>query len=319
MNCGATLGMSDGFCSNCGAPVNTAAQKAPAPTVDYSEIFRVELVHGTERRFPLFGETIVVPPEVDVFNYYRKKFSQMAKIKTADLRNEYCARITDLDSFLSVFPDIYAEHRKILIDIAMYVFSLAEYFDISAEQFEEQHTADFCLCGEAVDTVIESFNLTIEANQDKKIRMYNMMPGMVFHGLGGFAAAIAVNAAVNKIAENDIKNADVSSSQREEIYGRINLDVLMENAYIDYWRVFLSLTYELNQRGYGVWYPNEQDNKRASGIYQNLISGRIPQDRVLSQIALLLKCNPYAEGHLESLSGFGMTPEIAAIMDYFSV
>ena len=318
-NCGTQLKESAAFCTQCGTPVKQN-QNAVIPIHYSAPAFHCDVAEGQEVIFPFFDATIVVSPQMDAFNYYRKQFSKLARAKANDLRAEYCARIKDLDSFLSVFPQIYTTHRKPLIDMAMDIFSKVELYDISPEQFEDQHTADFCLCGEDVDIVIESFNLTIEANQDRKIKMYNMMPGMVFSGIGGFAAALAVNAAVNTIAENDIKNANVSSRQRAEIFGRIDFSTLMERAYIDFWRVFLSMTYILNQRGYGVWYPTVENNNRANGLYQNLVSGRIPQDKVVAQTTQLLSLNPYADGYLDFLkSRFGITPQTQAIIDYFSV
>ena len=191
-------------------------------------------------------------------------------------------------------------------------------YDLSPTQFEDQHTADFCLCGEDVDTIIESFNLTIEANQDKKIRMYNMMPGMVFSGLGGFAAALAVNVAVNKIAEADIRNANVTPKQRAELFGRINFNSLMERAFTDYWRVFLSMTWQLNRKGIDVWYPNERDNESATGLFGNLTSGMLPPDRVPDLLVTLLKLNPYADDPLRYIQQcVGVTYETAPIFEYF--
>lgn len=316
--CGTKLNDADAFCFACGKP--TAQPTAPAAAAPGYGAFPCDFVQGQEQSFPFFGSSIVVPASIDAFNYYRKQFSAIARSKANDLRTEYCYRVVDLDTFLTVFPEIYRKHRKAVIDTAMEVFSKAEIYDISPEQFEDQHTADFCLCGEDVDVIIDSFNQTIEANQDRKISMYNMMPGMVFRGLGGFAAALAVNVAVNKIAEHDIKNANVTPAQRAELFARINFEVLMERAYIDYWRVFLSLTYMLNQKGYGVWYPNETGNNRASGLYQNLISGRIPPDKVVSQTTLLFSLNPYADEYLQYLTArFGVTPETQAIVNYFSV
>ena len=318
-NCGTKLGDDAVFCHECGTRVGAASEPV-VPTVASYQKPAISLVKGAEARFTLAGESVVISPEIDAFNRYRKLFSDFAKVKANDLRNEYCARIHDLDSFLTIFPEIYAKHRRPLIDAAMSILSQADIYDISPEQFEDQHTADFCLCGEDVDIVIESFNLTIEANQDRKIQMYNMMPGMVFSGIGGFAAALAVNVAVNKIAEADIRNANVSSRQRAEIYGRIDFDLLMERAYIDYWRVFLSLTFRLNQYSLGVWYPNEQDNTRAEGLYQNLSLGRIPREKIHSQLSVLLSCNPYTDGCLDYISAyFGDTAETRALADYLSV
>ncbi len=314
--CGKMVGNTDSFCTGCGNRLNQQMVPVRTNTV----VSQIELVRGQEVRFPLLSETIVVSREMDVFNTYRKQFSFMAKKKVGELHAEYCARIKDLDSFLIVFPEIYQKHRSPLINAAMEVLYKAEIYDISQEQFEQDHTADFCLCGEDVDNMIESFNLTIEANQDKKIRMYNMMPGMVFSGIGGFAAALAVNVAVTKIAENDIKNANVSSKQRAELFSRVDTNTLMERAYIDYWRVFLSLTYILNQRGLGVWYPTVDCNNRAEGLFQNLASGRIPPDKVLPQISLLYTLNPYNDNYLSFLTHrYGLTPETKAICTYFSV
>lgn len=318
MNCGTRLQETDAFCFRCGTPTRSSVPITP-PAYSGPDL-HCDLAEGKETVFPFYDTAVVVSPQMDAFNYYRKHFSRLAKRKAAELRAEYCARITNLDTFLTVFPQIYARHRKPLIDAAMEVFAQAELYDISPEQFEEQHTADFCLCGEDVDTIIESFNLTIEANQNRKAQMYNMMPGMVFHGIGGFVTALAVNAAVNTIAENDIKNANVTGTQRAEIFGRIHLDTLMERAYIDYWRVFLSLTYILNQRGLGVWYPTVENNNRANGLYQNLTAGRIPPNKIVSQAAMLLSLNPYADGYLDYFKiRFGTNAQTQAIIDYFSV
>lgn len=323
--CGTQLKEGANFCAKCGNPVKAAQpveQQAVAvaqqPTPVQMEQNGLYFYRGIQRHFPLCGKVVTVSSGMDVFNYYRKTFLNLARIQADALRREYMQRINDLDSFLVYFPEMYSRYRQPLLDLAVDIFPLAGIYDLSPEQFERQHTNDFCLCGEDVDVVIESFNLTIEANQERKVRMYNMMPGVVFSGLAGFAAAIALNAAVTAIAEADIRNADVSRKQRQELYERIDFDVLMERAFVDYWRVFLSLTWWMNQKGLDVWYPNDQDNSRAEGLYQNLLSGRIPQQVLLDQYILLLQLNPYADDHLQYLlDNAGVTNETAPIFDYF--
>ncbi len=316
--CGNQISDTASFCTQCGKPARTPSAPA-APR--FTNAFPCEPYWGNETAFSLSDATIIVDPSMDAFNFYRKQFSQFARIKADELRAEYCARIKDLDSFLLYFPQIYQKHRKPLINAAMDVICKSEIYDISPEDFENQHTEDFCLCSEDVNTIVESFNLTIEANQDKKARMYNMIPGVIFSGgIGAFAAAFALNAAVSTIAENDIKNANVSKKQRAELYARINLNKLMERAYIDYWRVFLSLTYVLNQRGFAIWYPTDESNTRANGLYQNLAAGRIPQDKIASQTANLLRLNPYADEYLDYMKKqFGINPETDEIIKYFSI
>lgn len=321
--CGAPLGNFDNFCTRCGArvqaqQVNTAV---PAPQ-QYQTLPQNNTssyaYFGTEKVFPFLGRELRVSSGMDTFNYYRKMFKELAGRQTDALAAEYVARINNLDAFLIYFPEMYARYRKPLIDFAMKIILQSGVYDLSPAQFEDQHTADFCLCGQDVDTVIESFNLTIEANQDKKIRMYNMMPGMVFSGLGGFAAALAVNVAVNTIAEADIRNANVNPRQRAEIFARINYSSLMERAFTDYWRVFLSMTWQLNRKGMDVWYPDERANESAAGLYGNLISGMLPQERVPDLLVTLLNLNPYADDPLRYIRQcVGITYETAPIFEYF--
>lgn len=308
--CGAQLAPENKFCISCGTP--TAAIVPMTPT------YRFDLHEGTAHEFPLLGETLTITPGMDIFNHYRKEFRKIARQQAAALRSEYCVAIHNLDQFFTDFPDIYRKHRKPLLDAAMDLLTQAEIYDVSPQQFEDEHTEDFCLCSEDVDVLIESFNATIEANQERKARKYDMMPGMIFSGLGGFAAALAVNVAVNKIAEADIRNADVTPAQRAEIYGRLNFDLLMERAYIDYWRVFLSLTWTMKEKGLPVWYPTESQNQSAEGLLQNLSAGRIPQDKVPAQLVKLLQLNPYVEDHMTYVANtYGITAETRAIFDYF--
>ncbi len=314
--CGTPHNDNDKFCSGCGQQFNLVAVQPQQPMpVSYS----VDLFWGNQYTFPLSGEVLTISKEMDVFNHYRKEFDKLARIQVENLKQEYFYRIYDFDSFVLTFPEIYGKHRQPLIDAAMDVLAKAQIYDISPEQFENDHTEDFCLCGEDVDNVLESFNNTIEANQDRKIRAYNMMPGMVFSGIGGFAAALAMNYAVNSIAEADIRNANVTPAQRAELFGRINFDNLMNRAYLDYWRVFLSLTYTMYQRGMGVWYPTVQSNERAEGLFQNLSIGRIPPEHVPQQMVNLLQLNPYMEGHIDFLLNRFPTPEGNAIYNYFSL
>ena len=80
------------------------------------------------------------------------------------------------------------------------------------------------------------------------------------------------------------------------------------------------MTYAMNQRGMGMWYPNERDNASAKGLFQNLASGRVPQHKVPSQLCVLMKLNPYADEHKNYLlRTLGTAAEAQAIITYFDL
>lgn len=314
--CGTKLGNQDKFCFACGTPTT----EAPVASAPASPTYTVAPYTGEKKAFSLQGAIFIASSGMDAFNYYRTVFKAIAKKQALAFEAEYRARIGNLDSFFVDFPQMYAFYRKPIIDCAMSIILQSGIYDLSESQFEEQHTADFCLCGEEYKNLVESFNLTIEANQDKKIRMYNMMPGVVFSGLGGLAAAFALNVAVTSIAEADIKRANVSQKQRAEIFGRINTAVLMDEVFTDYWRVFLSMTWQMQQRGMDMWYPNDDGNRRAEGLYQNLVSGMLPKDKIPDLLVQLLGLNPYAnEPLLYIRQNMGTTDETRRIFDYFGI
>lgn len=338
--CGCRMDDESKFCPQCGTPVNSAPPVNSATPVYPEPIFNepvyaspyqqsdqppqqnisIPAYTGMEQNFSFMGRNLSISSGMDAFNFYRKEFRTFARYQARALEMEYRAKITDLDAFFIEFPKMYAKYRQPLLDCAMKIILQTGVFDLSAKQFEEQHTADFCLCGEDVDVAAESFNLTIEANQERKARMYNMMPGVIFSGIGGFAAALALNVAVNSIAEADIRNANVSKSQRAEIFGRIDTSILMERAFLDYWRVFLSMTWQLNRKGIDVWYPNTEDNESAQGLLQNLSSGMLPAERVPDLLIRLIQLNPYADDPLLCVrQHIGETYETIPIFEYFGL
>ncbi len=317
--CGNQLNDGVKFCPQCGTAVAAPSASAePAlPAVQKNEAI-LQFDNG-DQSFPFLDSTLFVSRELNAFNYYRKAFHKLARIKADDLKREYLQSIRDLDAFLTEFPQLYTRHLSPILDAAQKLIIAHGVYDLSLDQLTAQHTADFCLCQEDIDAMIDSFNQTIEANQDRKIRTYNMMPGIVFRGLGGFATALAMNVAVNAIAKADIARANVSPRQRAELFARINVDNLMERAFVDYWRVFLSLTWQLKEHGAALWYPTDENNQRALGMYQNLVSGMIPNEKKPELLIEILQANPYLDGLMDYLAhNYPFHNNVKVVRDFFS-
>ena len=338
-NCGTELKEEDAFCYKCGEAtkktdsidVNIVVQEvvqeplviakeeiATTQTTSVQKGFSIPYYKGVQREFPFMGRTLVVSSGMDTFNYYRQVYRQYARRGSDALKNNYLSYITNLDIFLKHFFPMYLHYRKPLIEATVQIFPEAGIYDISQQMFEEQHTNDFCLCADDVRVMIDSFNKTIEMNQQRKIRNYNMMPGMVFRGLGGIITAAAFNVAITNIAESDIRNANVTPAQRKELFARINVNNLTERAYLDYWRCFLSLTWWMKRRGLDVWYPNEEDNQKGKGLFQNLCAGKLPEEKNTDFLITLLQLNPYNDEYFKYiLWKYGRTEEVVRIIEYF--
>ncbi len=99
-----------------------------------------------------------------------------------------------------------------------------------------------------------------------------------------------------------------------------NSEMQMERAFIDYWRVFLSMTWTMQQRGVNIWYPNDQDNTRAQGIFSNVSEGRIPHEKMPEMMAAILAANPYTDGMGQFLRDYySDDPQTQYILNYFDI
>ena len=337
--CGSELEPNINFCPKCGSPVNDTSEAVSytvvstnstvvptgntvAPVTNsvapVTQKIHIPLYIGEQKEFPFQGRTLVISSGMDAFNHYRRLFRDYARQAVNSLTAEYCRRVVDLDSFLRDFPVMYQFFRKPLIEAAVNFLPEVGIYDVSLQTFEEQHTKDFCLCGNDMNIMIKSFNMTIEANQNQKIRTYNMMPGLVFSGIGGFATALALNYATSSMMEASIRNANVTPDQRAELFSRLNPNLLMEHAYLDYWRIFLSMTWWMNKRGLDVWYPNDEDNQKANGLFENMCALKLPEEKNPDFVITLLQTNPYSDNYFKYVNWkYAGSEEVAAINKYF--
>lgn len=273
---------------------------------------------GKEIIFNLNGEKICISAEMDAFNFYRRVFRKLAAQASDTLKKQYKYEITNLDRFLMDFSPLYFSYRKPIIEAAIGILTQAEIYDISLSLFDEMHTAEFCLCGEDYKTVINNFNETLENNQINTERGFDMLPTIFFSGVGGIIVGTALNVTINGIAESTIKNAKVSASQRKKLFSQINTDHLMERAFLDYWRIFLTLINILRQHGKSIWYPDNTEIAKANGIFMNLQEERIPEAKRLEALINVLQTNPFSDDYMDYIKKtYGKTEETQIILKYF--
>ena len=290
----------------------------PLTPVEEIELTEITKNEGQGRSFPFLGDTLIIPRGMDSFIEYRKGFKQNARILQEHLAKDYEANIRNLDQFFVNFPNIYCKYRARLIDSAVRLIIDYDIFDISREEFEAGHNADFGRCNEVYETMITAFNNTITKNQNNIAKGFSMIPGFIFSGIGGAIAATVFNVATEAAFEVSIKKANVSFAQRKEIFGRIKTELLYEDVFYDYWNVHYSLCWQLNQRGLDMWYPTAEGNKKAEGLMNNLKGNLVPKDKIVPVLIQIFQARPQQDGLFEYLNdNYHDNPDVIALNEYF--
>ncbi len=323
--CGKPIEEDSLFCRYCGRKISPAPAAITDPPLNINETTSIAKntastaeYTGEANIFRFMGKELHISPEMDVFNHYRREYKKKAAEMSNLLNKDYSARIFDLDSYFEQFPIIYRTHLEVLTKGAFATLIANNVYDLPYNNFYENHIADFCLAQADYDKIIDSFNQTIKNNQNKIIDTYNYIPGMVFSGLGGFITATAVNIAASNIVEDTVKKANVSPSQRAELYSRIDHNAMIADANIDYWRVFLSMTYQLNIRNYPVWYPTVENNQKANGLFNNIVSGTVPREKHADILIEIFQLMPFSDDLFGYINTYcGENSDIDEINRYF--
>lgn len=284
----------------------------------------MESIKGYAREFPLFGQTLRVPAEMDVFNTYRLMFRDWALDYTDQVEVAYRANIHDFDSFIEFFMRIYDSKLDPLIQKAIDLLISQGIWTVTYETFSKQHKEDFHSAIDDYNNMIDNFNLTLENNQKAISGMMGFVPNLVGGGFGitgalkGIAKATAFNLVRDGIEVSALKNADVKPAQRQALYQQIDLEVLLDHVFTDYWRVFLSLVWTLIQNGQNIWWPTQELDQQSESIFQNLHHPSFPQDKILYALLDVIERNPYHAEYYQFLAArFGSTQEVTAIENYF--
>lgn len=280
---------------------------------------------GTARKFPLCDKELEVSENMDIFNSYRLKFRELASICADNARKEYDKKVQNLLTYLEFFPKIYNSHLGILIKKALDIFISEGIWTVTEDSFTQKHLADFHLAIDTFSVTLESIELTSQANRRRMANIMSFIPNLSGGGFGlkgavkGIAAATAFNI-VRDGAEAELINiaSNINQAQQYELYCRIVPDNLFELVFTDYWRVFLSLVYLLNQNGKSIWWPTIEATQQANNIFQNMSNPKFPQNKLLDVFLDILKVNPYnAEYHKFMISQFGENEETSTIKNYF--
>ena len=300
-------------------------KNSPQAPIEEQELW--EPLKGKAISFPLYGKTLEIPEKLDLYNSYRLKFKEIAKKYAARAEKEYKSRIRDFVSFIEFFPKIYTENLSPIIQRAVDIFVSEEIWNITFESFFDIHTKNFHLAIDDYNVILKSANLTVQKNQQAAANLMSFVPNMVGGGFGvkgalkGMAMAGTFNAVRDGIENSAVKNAaNIKPAQQAELYGRIKQDILFKRIFADYWNVYNSLVWTLNQNGHDIWWQTKAVDEKAKNIFKNLSNPNFPQTKVLDTLIALLELNPYSPEYYDfAILRFGQSEEITRIKEFFGI
>ena len=283
-----------------------------------------EPIRGTAHTFPLLDKSVNITEQMDEFNQYRLRFREFASECADKVRDEYNRQIVDFDSFFSYYPNIYSKYLGEVISLALDALVTEGVWSFSRDALIEKHTSAFHIGSDVFNTIMESVNLTSQKNASLVSSITSYIPHVIGFGIGkGAGKAVAKAAAFNlgrDIAESALVDMakNVSPSQKQELFGRINPYNLILNIYTDYWRVFLTLIDTMNANGKKIWFPKNSSQEQVKGIFSNLSNANFPADKKLEAIVSILSTNPYKKDYMRFIvAEYGDNEQTQAIREYF--
>lgn len=279
---------------------------------------------GAARAFPLCGEELQIPQELDVFNSYRLTFRKLAVDCTECVKAEFEKRINNLNTYIQIFPNLYRHYLDLMIGKAMEIMVAEGVWSATTESFSKEHTENFHLVAADILTTMQSIEATMQANQQATENMIKEVTR--------FADNIGLNSSSGNAVIDRISNmpgniarkaaiqsaASINLAQQIELYNRINHDILFEHVFLDYWRVFLTLVAHLKIADKNIWWATDEATEQANRIFADLKSGTFPGTNPAAVLLEILKTQPYNKDYFTfMLTQLGENAETAAIQDYF--
>lgn len=311
------------FCQNCSNEISQETSKAEyTPKSIDNEL--LSPLKGAERSFTLCGKEIVISADRDLFNAYKMEFRRLARVCADNAVNEYISNIHNFDEFMSCFMDIYNSNLEVLTHKAIDVLVMEGIYTVTHDYFFGEHTEVFHLAIDDYNTMVESVNLTLEANNQVVGGLFDSAKNLTGNmmgksGLGGGLLGSLMGGVSNGLLDAGKTEASkINDVQKAELYDRITPHLLFNRIYADYCNVFLTLTFELQNNGYNIYFPTQEMETQANAIFQNLLNPRFNHDKLIDVISEIITIFPYNIEFFEFMKEkFGDTDEVEALISYY--
>lgn len=294
------------------------------PSYDVPAPAQWTLLTGEEKTFTFSGSTIRVSKNLDTCIQYIPLFRECATYYSKRFAFRYEQCITDYDSLLYYFKDIYVEGLKPMIDRAFSLLLPFEVFSINADNFFDYH---YDIYNRAIRTYITMAGIQEEKNRQAEnlgnqignsIRMEG--GGFGFKGaVKGMAQAELFNLGMSAMGKYIAIQNQMSDEEKATVFANLNKEIFFEEVYSDYLNTFLSLIHILSENGV-LGNVSNTTNEQYDIMINNLKNPMFPQDKVAPLLAQLVEQYPFSQTNYDVMKEkYGDTDEIKQIAEYFSL
>lgn len=282
-------------------------------------------VKGKQRSFSFMGMSLEVSDVLDEYNTYRLNFRDYTIECLNTAKSEYYKRVNNLETFIEFFPRVYEDNLNKIIRKAVDALIAEEIWTVTYISFQSQHKANFHAARDVVNAMLESIQLTVDKNARTTSGMMSLIPNLRGGGFGfkgamkGIAQATAFNVVRDGIEASAVKSASrVNAAQRNELYNRIDTDMLFQRVYNDYAGVFKLFIQTMEQNGHTIWKYDVTENTKMNSIFQNVKNPNFPKEKIPEILLKIMDVNPYKPELYKYMNDqFDNTDEISEIQKYF--
>lgn len=279
---------------------------------------------GSAKEFTLDGNVISVSANLDTCMQYTDLFKQAAKYYADRFEFRYHQCVTDYDTLLNYFDNMYFEGLNAMVDRAYSLLLPFGVFNVNKQQFT---TYQFDTYNRAIQSYMTMLSVKEIKNQaannigntvGNSIHMQG--GGFGFKGaMKGVAQAEAFNIGMGFVGKYVANQMKMSEEEKAEAFSNFKADIFFKEVYSDYVNTFFTMIQTLSENGVldGIFTKTGDD---FNTMINNLKNPMFPKDKVASALASLISSYPFSTACYEVVKQrYGETDEVKQIIEYFTL
>lgn len=278
--------------------------------------------HGENRVFLLNGNRVSVDATLDSCIRYRPLFRQTANYYTKKFIFRYNSCVTDFDSLLHFFTDMYNEGLNAMLERAYNLLLPYGVYTVNYDEFYQSHIT-------AYNAAIKSYN-TMAGIEDSKNQNAQALGDIVGNsvqlqgggfGLAGAAKGIAsaelFNAGLGLLGKYVENQSRMTADEKKQAFEVFKQDVFFSEVFHDYYSTFFTFVQTLADNGILANISTKRTT-RIDTMLKNLENPMFPEDKVSAVLVEIISRTPFNRKIYKIMQQkYGETEEVKQLITYF--